>query len=43
MEQDRLISEKSGNPPLAIATIVRSASAAVEQDKRKDDRKKRST
>ncbi|QEL25383.1 hypothetical protein FQV39_24420 [Bosea sp. F3-2] len=42
LEQDRVISEKSGNPPLAIATITRSARAAVEQDKRKDDRKKRS-
>jgi len=42
VEQDRVISEKSGNPPLAIATVTRSARAAVEQDKRKDDRKKRS-
>lgn len=42
MEQDRAISEKSGNPPLAIASITRSAKAAVEQDKRKDERKKRS-
>ncbi|MGO4171923.1 hypothetical protein [Bosea sp. TAF32] len=42
MEQDRAISERSGKPPLAIATIARSTKAAVEQDKRKDDRKKRS-
>lgn len=41
VEQDRVISEKSGNPPLAIATITRSAKAAVEPDKRKDIRKKR--
>lgn len=42
MEQDQAISEKSGKPPLAIATIMRSGKAVVEQDNRKDDRKKRS-
>ncbi|RYE32094.1 MAG: hypothetical protein EOP23_13595 [Hyphomicrobiales bacterium] len=42
MEQDQVISEKSGRPPLAIATIARSAKSAVEPDSRKDDRKKRS-
>jgi len=40
IEQDRAISEKSGNPPLTIATITRSTKGAVEQDKRKDARKK---
>ncbi|WP_265057301.1 hypothetical protein [uncultured Bosea sp.] len=38
-EQDRIISEKSGKPPLAIATISRSTKAAAEPAK--DDRKKR--
>lgn len=42
MEQDQAISEKSGKPPLAIATIMRSGKVVVEQDNRKDDRKKRS-
>ncbi len=42
LEQDQIISEKSGKPPLAIATLVRSAKAAAEPEKRKDDRKKRS-
>jgi hypothetical protein len=41
IEQDRAISEKSGKPPLAIATITRSVKTA-EQDNRKDERKKRS-
>ncbi len=40
-EQDQAISEKSGKPPLAIATIVRSSKSASEPDQRKDDRKKR--
>ncbi len=42
MEQDQIISEKSGKPPLAIATLARSTKSAVEPDKRKDDRKRRS-
>ncbi|MBD3847524.1 hypothetical protein GGC47_002114 [Bosea sp. OAE752] len=42
LEQDQIISEKSGKPPLAIATLVRSTKAAAEPEKRKDDRKKRS-
>jgi len=42
-EQDQAISEKSGKPPLAIATIARSAKAAADsaKDDRKDDKKKR--
>nr|WP_052232187.1 hypothetical protein [Methylobacterium sp. ZNC0032] len=42
MEQDQVISEKSGKPPLAIATLVRSSKSGAEPDARKDDRKKRS-
>ena len=42
MEQDQVISEKSGKPPLAIATLMRSSKSTVEPDQRKDDRKKRS-
>lgn len=38
-EQDQAISEKSGEPPLAIATLVRSTKSATEPAK--DDRKKR--
>ncbi|WP_199085182.1 hypothetical protein [Bosea sp. ASV33] len=38
-EQDRIISEKSGKPPLAIASLARSAKTAAEPAK--DDRKKR--
>ena len=41
LEQDQIISEKSGKPPLAIAMLVRSTKSAAEPDKRKDDRKKR--
>jgi hypothetical protein len=41
-EQDQAISEKSGKPPLAIATLVRSSKSAVAPDERKDGRKKRS-
>ena len=38
-EQDRAISEKSGKPPLAIVTLIRSAKSAPEPGK--DDKKKR--
>jgi len=38
-EQDEIISEKSGKPPLAIATLIRSTKSAADQVK--DDRKKR--
>ncbi|MEN5081667.1 hypothetical protein ABE438_04200 [Bosea sp. TWI1241] len=38
-EQDRLISEKSGKPPLAITTLTRSAKSGAEPAK--DERKKR--
>lgn len=41
MEQDQVISERSGKPPLAIASVARATKAAVETDKRKDDKKKR--
>jgi hypothetical protein len=41
VEQDELISEKSGKPPLAIATLIRSTKSVAEQVK--DDRKKRSS
>jgi hypothetical protein len=40
-EQDQIISEKSGKPSLAIATLVRSAKSAAEPTK--DDRKKRAS
>ncbi|MGY6246870.1 hypothetical protein ACXIUS_04870 [Bosea thiooxidans] len=40
-EQDQTISEKSGKPPLAIATLIRSTKTAAEPVK--DDRKKRSS
>ncbi|CAH1668730.1 conserved hypothetical protein [Hyphomicrobiales bacterium] len=39
IEQDQIISEKSGKPPLAIATLVRSNKSSAEPVK--DDRKKR--
>lgn len=42
MEQDQVISEKSGKPPLAIKTLARASKSAAEPDPRKDDRKKRS-
>lgn len=38
-EQDRIISEKSGKPPLAIASLVRSTKTAAEPAR--DDGKKR--
>ncbi len=38
MEQDQIISEKSGKPPLAIATLVRSTKSSAEPVR--DDRKK---
>ncbi|PZU92718.1 MAG: hypothetical protein DI527_08585 [Chelatococcus sp.] len=38
-EQDQIIAEKSGKPPLAIATLTRSTKSAAEPVK--DDRKKR--
>jgi len=40
-EQDAIISEKSGKPPLAIATLVRSTKSVAEPVK--DDRKKRNS
>jgi hypothetical protein len=39
MEQDQIISEKSGKPPLAIAKLTRSAKSGAEPAK--DERKKR--
>lgn len=40
-EQDRIISEKSGKPPLAIDTLNRATKSATEPAK--DDRKKRNS
>lgn len=42
IEQDQAISEKSGKPPLAIATITRSGKTVLEQDSHRGERKKRS-
>ena len=33
-EQDRIIAERSGKPPLAISTIVRSGKPAVKPDRK---------